>query len=174
MKKLLLALTVMMVGMSFTACQDNTPCVTTKTFDVEVKSGEWSYSALDNNNYFFATIEAPEITWDVYDYGQVMVYREWGYNTTSATKKQLPYTLPIEYSYISNEYTYGVDSTNMVVPVDTTEVLSWGFYSETIDFEYTKGQITLFYTASDFDYELDESFMPEDMHFHVVIMYNNK
>ena len=44
--------------------------------------------------------------------------------------------------------------------------MSWGYYSELIDYEIQPGAVTVFFTASDFIYGL---FMPEDMQFRCVI-----
>lgn len=119
---------------------------------VQVNQNEWAYSNFDNNNYFFATINMPEITWDIYEHGNVMVYREYEPGTNSATQTPLPYVRHKEYLYDQSTST-------------------WGFYTETVDYEFTQGKLTIFYTASDFDYEIDTNFVPERMNFRVFIMY---
>ena len=119
---------------------------------VQINQNEWSYTNFDNNNYFYATINMPEITNDIYQHGNMMVYREYDTGTSSATQTPLPYVRHKE--YLADE------ATN-----------TWGFYTETVDYEFTVGKLTIFYTASDFDYEADQQFAPEQMNFRVFIMY---
>lgn len=150
MKKFAFICAVCVSLMLLASCTINDRVVT-KTFKVAINQNEWSYSNGDNNNYFYAEVAAPEITWDVYEKAQVMVYREYAPNTYDATMTPLPYTRYKEYYDES--------------------VQLWGFYSEHVDYEFTKGKIYFYYTASDFDYEVNEQFMPEAMNFHVVITY---
>ena len=119
---------------------------------IQINQNEWSYSGFDNNNYFFATISMPEITSEIYQHANVMVYREYDQGTKNAVQTPLPYTRHKE--YLADE------ATN-----------TWGFYTETVDYEFTVGKMTIFYTASDFDYEMDQAFVPEQMNFRVFIMY---
>ena len=121
--------------------------------DLEVKSYQWQYTGYDNNNFFIAEFEMPEITKGIYDNGLVQVYREYGTGSANAVQLLLPSTRHNEYSYQMDGETY------------------WGFYSETTDYEYGIGILNVFYTVSDFIYEEDSSFVPEDMHFRVVIMW---
>ena len=119
---------------------------------IQINTSEWSYSDFDNNNYFFAKIDMPEITKEIYQHANVMVYREYDQGTANAVQTPLPYTRHKE--YLADE------ATN-----------TWSFYTETVDYEFTVGKMTIFYTASDFDYEVDLSFKPEQMNFRVFIMY---
>ena len=124
-----------------------------KIVDLSVNASQWQYSGLSNNNYFMASFDMPEITKDIYDNGLVQVYREYDTGTNNAVQLLLPSTRHIEYSY--------EDSGNTL----------WGFYSETTDYEYGVGKLNVFFTVSDFDYEINTTFVPEDMHFRVVIMW---
>lgn len=119
---------------------------------VQVNANEWSYSNAEDNNYFYAVINMPEITWDIYEHANVMVYREWDQGTSNAVQSPLPYVRHKEYLH---DETTG----------------TWGFYTETVDYEYTFGKLTIFYTASDFEYEVNTSITPEQMNFRVFIMY---
>ncbi|MCM1035150.1 MAG: hypothetical protein NC038_08640 [Paludibacter sp.] len=121
-------------------------------FDLQANSNEWNYTNTDNNNYFVANFSMPEITKNIYDNGTILVYREFDYGTTNAVQQILPYSRHYEYLINANEN-------------------SWGFYTETVDYEYGIGFLNIFYTASDFDYELNTSFVPEGMHFRMVIMW---
>ena len=119
---------------------------------IQINQNEWSYSNFDNNNYFYATIDMPEITREIYQHGNMMVYREYDQGTNNAVQTPLPY---------ERKYEYLADEENDL----------WDFYSERVDYEYTVGKMTIFYTLSDFDYEVDETFLPEQMNFRVFIMY---
>ena len=110
------------------------------------------YSNFDNNNYFYATIDMPEITREIYQHGNMMVYREYDQGTNNAVQTPLPY---------ERKYEYLADEENDL----------WDFYSERVDYEYTVGKMTIFYTLSDFDYEVDQTFMPDQMNFRVFIMF---
>ena len=116
---------------------------------VQINQNEWSYTNADNNNYFYAVISVPELTWDISEHGNMMVYREYDQGTNNAVQTPLPYSRHVEYQ-------------------DNGE---WYFYTESVDYEFTKGQVTIFYTASDFDYELNTNFVPEQMNFRIFIMF---
>lgn len=153
-------------ALAMISCNDD-PCVNTKIVDIQVNTEHWKYSELDNNNYFVASISMPEITRDVYDNAVINVYREYETGTTNASQTVLPYVRHKEYSYQLVD-----EDGKLVVDENNYPVYGWGFYTETVDYEYSQGSLSIFYTASDFDYELDLNFVPEPMHFRVVIMYN--
>ncbi len=121
-----------------------------KIIDLQINENEWGYSGVANNNYFVASFKMPEITSHIYNNGLVQVYRE--YNTGAADARQilLPQTRHNE------------------VQINTGD---WVFFTETIDYEYGVGTLSIFYTASDFDYEIDQTFVPEPMHFRAVLMW---
>lgn len=125
-----------------------------KTVVINVAANQWQYSDMDNNNYFFATVDMPEITKDVFKNGVVKMYRSYNIDAPGATQIELPYVRHNEYPYTD---TYGQQQ--------------WGFYTETIDYQFGVGNLTIFYTASDFDYELDTTWAPEAMQFRCVVMY---
>lgn len=120
---------------------------------VNVPQSAWQYTNMDNNNYFFATVEMPEITRTAFQKGLVKMYRCYDFNAESGkgTKMELPYVR------LNEEYIAADDF--------------WAFYTETVDYEYSVGSVTVFYTVSDFNYEIDESFVPEAMQFQCVVMY---
>ena len=121
--------------------------------DLEVNSNQWQFSNLDNNNFFTASFDMPEIDQYIYDNGLVQVYREYETGTSRAVQLLLPSTRHIEYPYYDEEGNEW-----------------WGFYTETTDYEYGVGRLNIFYTASDFDYEINY-YTPDFMHFRVVIMW---
>lgn len=126
-----------------------------KVIDLDVPQTAWGYTDPDNtkiNNYFFADFDIPELTWDIYDNGLVKVYREYNTGTNQARQIELPYTHYVE--ELVDEATF-----------------TRYFYCEHVDYEFTQGQLSIYYTASDFDYDLNTTFLPEAMHFRVVIMW---
>ena len=46
----------------------------------------------------------------------------------------------------------------------------WFFYTETVTYEFEEGWVTIYYTASDFEYESDATIIPEAMQFRCVIL----
>lgn len=119
-------------------------------FTMHVNQADWLYSDMDNNNYFWASFDMPEITEDVFDNGLIKIYRTYDYTSDNPVQLELPQVRHAEW------YNSSYDE--------------WCFYTETIDYEIGIGSVTVFYTASDFDYELDESFIPDDMQFRCVII----
>lgn len=166
MHKLSGIIAILCMAFSFIACEGpqgpqgrpgQDGLVNSKIIDIQIDQNQWQYSNIASNNYFFGVIAVPELTNDIYDNGMFKLYRE--YNTGSSSKSQveLPYTNLVEYPYEVEEN--GVKNTY------------WGFYTEHIYAEYAPGSITIFYLASDFDYELNEAFVPEAMHFRFIQMW---
>jgi len=112
--------------------------------NIDVPKTSWAYSYLDNNNYFYATVDMPELTQDVFNNGMIKMYR-WVANNV---QMEMPFTRHNE------------------VEINGT----WYFYTETVDYEFSVGQMTIYYTVSDFDYELDETFVPAEMKFRCTIL----
>lgn len=120
----------------------------TVLIDVPVKS--WQYSDIDNNNYFYATVDMPEITEPIFKNGLIKMYRVYDFDTNNAAQVEMPFTRLKEFQNSKGE---------------------WAFYSEVVDYEFGLGRMTIYYTVSDFDYELDLAFVPEAMKFRCVIAY---
>ena len=120
------------------------------SIQINLPQQAWQYSAINNNNFFFATVDMPEITQAVLDKGLVKMYRVFDTTSGNAAQMEMPYTRLAEEAVGEDE---------------------WVFYTETVDYEFSKGQIIIMYTVSDFNYELDEGFIPETMKFRCVVMY---
>ena len=129
---------------------------TLKTIQVTVNANEWSYTqqgAEDqfNNNYFYAVVDMPEITKEVFNYGEVKAYAVFERNnTTYARKHLLPYVLHME------------------EPTNTGE---WLYFTETYDFTYGIGWAEFNFRTSDFAYEDNVNINPPAMDFDIVITY---
>lgn len=120
------------------------------TYLINVPRESWQYSQIDDNNYFFATVKMPEITEPVFDNGLFKMYRVFDYDSADATQIEMPYVRHNEEFVEDNQKV---------------------FYTETVDYEIGIGNITIYYTESDFNYEIDETFIPEQMQFRCVVMY---
>lgn len=121
-----------------------------QTVQIGVPQSSWGYSYQDNNNYFYATVDMPEITKSILKTGLVKMYRVYDLGSRNEAQMEMPFTR------LKEEQVNGGD---------------WVFYTEAVDYEFSEGKITIFYTVSDFNYELDETFVPESMDFRCVILY---
>lgn len=121
-----------------------------ETVPLRIDAHEWQYSNQDNNNYFFADFsEMYEINREVFDKGEVKVYLVTNKSTASAQKNPLPYSLHAE-EYNGRE---------------------WIFYTQTIDYAFGINWLRIYFSMSDFEYEVNESINPPAMDFDVVITY---
>lgn len=133
-----------------TSCRQASGLDAIRTIMIDVPKSSWNYTNKADNNYFYATVKVPELSERAFDQGMVKVYRVYHWDRTDASQVPLPYTHMAEAQ---------------------TESGDWVFYSEMVDYEFTIGGITIFFTASDFDYELDSKFVPDAMKFRCVVMY---
>lgn len=122
-----------------------------KTVLFHVKDADWEYIEGDYNMNccFRATVNMPEITADILKTGLVKMYRVFDYGLKSETQMEMPYIR-------HNEYT------------DNVGALC--FYTETLDYEFSDGLVSVFFTRSDFMYEDDVNINPKAMDFRCVIM----
>ncbi|MBQ0034212.1 MAG: hypothetical protein KBS77_02855 [Bacteroidales bacterium] len=158
MRKFLGLIAVVGLLIGFTSCEGpqgepgRDGLVNSKVIDIQINQDQWNYSNQDNNNYFYGVISVPELTEHIYDNGLIKLYREYNSGTSNKSQVELPFVRHSEYLADA--------ATN-----------TWGFYTETVDYEFAVGAVTIFYTASDFDYELDTQFQPESMHFRLIMMW---
>ena len=125
-----------------------TPGNTSKTITVRVNATDWQYSNQGINNYFYAGVDVPEITENVFNKGEVKAYLvKDRYDSYYARKHALPYVMHKE-EYIND---------------------NWIFWTETVDFTYGKGWAEFNFRASDFAYEEDVNINPKAMEFDIVI-----
>ena len=83
--------------------------------------------------------------------GVVKVYRVYNFNQSNETHTELPFLLQSEH-----------------IDPETNEVFFW---TSEVTAEISAGQVNIIYTESDFNYEIDETFVPEPMVFRIVVMY---
>ena len=82
MKKYVLISLLALVAMCFTACEDRGPRVQRESVYMTVEQNEWKW---DNEaEQFYAHFNVPEITANVYNYGNYCLYREYNTGTKDA------------------------------------------------------------------------------------------
>ena len=125
-----------------------------ETYDVHIDAKDWQYTDYVANgmpyanNYFYCTINMPEITSSVFNNGEVQAYIVYDKRTSQASKHILPYVRHYE-----EQLTNG----------------NWNYYTETVDCMYGIGWVEFNYRASDFAYEDDVNINPTNMDFTIVI-----
>mgnify|MGYP003302701467 CR=1 FL=1 len=153
MKKVLFFI---LLACTFMACNTTVYELQMETIDVYIGAEDWKYTNYDQNgspyanNYFFATVNVPEITQSVFEKGQVNAFVVYDANTSYASKHILPYVRHYE-EQLSNG--------------------DWNFYTETVDCMYGPGWVEFNYRASDFAYENDVTINPVGMRFSIVITH---
>ena len=122
---------------------------------VVVDAADWKYTQVStndqfNNNFFYAGVDMPEITQEVFEKGEVKAYLVQDRHSMSKARKHiLPYVLHVE-ELVNNQ---------------------WIFYTQTIDFTYGIGWAEFNFRMSDFAYEEDVTINPLGMEFDIVITY---
>ena len=109
---------------------------------------QWDYSNYSDNNYFYAKFSVPALTSYVFNDGNVNGYILLQENGETI-QHSLPYVLPI--------YEKGTDQTF--------------FFTRTVDFVYGVGWVQIELRESDFDYEVNTSYVPDPMNFRIVMTY---
>ena len=123
-----------------------------KTVDLVVTQDKWTFD--EGANMFFCHFDIPELTEQVYNYGEVSVNREYNSGTKNAYQVALP------------ETSYKVEYKN---DENTGEVLNTFYYAQHVDYAYGIGFVEVFYTISDFFYPEGEK--PEGMLFRLQLTY---
>jgi hypothetical protein len=146
MKKVLLAF---LIGISFASCGNvyNLDGAQLQTIPLRIEAHEWQYSNADNNNYFYAEFNMPEINREIFDEGDVKVYLVTNRSTYNAQKNPLPYVLHVE----------------------ENNGREWIFYTQTIDYAYGIKWLRIYFSMSDFEYEVNPTINPPALDFDVVI-----
>lgn len=115
---------------------------------INVDTKDWDCTSDKDNNYYFATVDMPEITKEVFEGGIIKMYRVFDYDTSYPVQVEMPFTRHREEKVGPKEDDY----------------VSW---TETLDYEFGVGGMTIFFTTSDFYYDKQ----PESMRFRCVVMY---
>lgn len=121
-----------------------------ETIDVTVRASDWQYTNMPDNNYFRCVVDMPEITSEVYDKGEVKVYREFYDKQNNDFFKHI---LPDVF------HSKEVSDNNIFL------------YTTTVDYIYGIGWLEFNYRVSDFAYDEGnyKNFAPETMSFSIVV-----
>ena len=150
MKKYLFICLMAVVGLVMVSCNSNAPRLNKMTIDLAVEKSQWEF---DNTvNMFYCHFDVPQLTSDIYNYGEVSVNREYNSGTSKAYQVALPET-----SYKVEEEVVGDSVTNVY------------YYAQHIDYLYGPKYVEIFYTISDYFYE--DGFKPEAMLFRLQMTY---
>lgn len=161
MKKIsYLFLTVCFIVLGFTSCKreyicvDPCNCRPNEVINVNVYRADWHYSDLGYkegnpyaNNYFYCTVDVPEITSAVLKGGNVQIY--------TVMNDGMQHVLP----YVRHYEEYNA----------TDDV--WNYFTETVDAFFGLGWVEFQLTSSDFYYEDHVEYEPNAMSFRVVISH---
>ena len=149
MKKYVFICLLAVTGLAMTSCQKGEP-FHKKTVDMTVTTSQWDFDA--KANMFFCHFDVPEITADVYNYGEVSVSREYNSGKANAYQVALPET-----TYMQIELDNGDGTTSPY------------FYQQHIDYTVGVGFVEVFCIISDFYYE--EGWTPDPMLFRLQLSY---
>lgn len=146
--------TAAILAVLFTSCEGPMgpagPGTSWQVINLAVGADDWTYSNVANNNYYYAVFDnIPELSSFVYDEGLVQCYIEFNAGTSTASQQLLPYVRHHEV-YVESES-------------------QWATYTQTIDYEYGQGGLTLYVTNSDFVYDAIST--PGAMNFRLVLMW---
>lgn len=115
-----------------------------QVLDFEANNSHWVLS----NGAYYATFDVPELTKDAYDNAVLLCYAEFNTGSNNAYQEMLPFTY----------FDQSVDP-------DTGVIFNW---SRLLDFDYTVGSFTVYYTNNDFNYLEGE---PGTWHFRLVFLW---
>ena len=146
MKKYLFISLLAVLSLCFTSCEENTPQLRKKTIDLEVNETQWKYTA--STHAYVAHFEVPQITWNIYHYGEISVSHEYYHDSIAAYQVPLP-----ESSYLA----------------DTLSSGAIAFYTQHISYSAKAGAIDVSYIVSDYYYP--EGFNPGKMYFRLQLTY---
>ncbi len=121
-----------------------------ETIDLTVNQANWNFD--ETLRQYYCRIEVPQITSDIYNYGQFTICREFEYGTADAYQVPLPMSL-----FLSD-----------TIPVNTPI-----HYTQGIDYRMGVGYMDIQVTNSDYlyDYKDGKIVPPDTMNFRVVVTY---
>lgn len=130
MKKILLisSLLVLLVSCERTTYVERPTNLNREIIGIKIYSRDWKYTNDSQNNYYYAVVAIPEITKYVYDNGMISMYVEYLYKDGTTALSPLPNVMHKEYK------------DNNV----------WKTYTQTINYEYSVGEVVITLTYSDF------------------------
>ena len=145
----------LLAAMCFTACEDRGPRIQRESVYMTVDQNEWKWDK--DNLQFYAHFNVPEITANVYNYGNYCLYREYNTGAKDVYQVGLPQSI-----YLSEEVKYDDGTTGFT------------YYQQLVDYRVGVGYVEIQVTNNDFFYAEDEQgylINPEKMVFHLQLMY---
>lgn len=153
-KTLFCGILVAIFGLGLTSCR-YTEC-SCDVYNTTLCVDAWTL-AYDNedNPYYFATFDIPQISDYIYAKGSVQLWRVFNYDKTNSYQRAMPYCEHLSYPIFD----------------ETKQLIGYGLYTQTVTYEYgfdSKGYpyICIYLYNSDFDYGEGT---PEVMFFHLRI-----
>ena len=140
-----------MVMAVMVGCNDNSPKFHTETLDLTVLHEDWRFDTVAHQFYY--GFDLPEITRNVYDYGNWTICREFYKKTWDAYQVALPMSMFMTDTISPNEIVY---------------------YTQYVDYRVGVGYVEIQLTNSDYWYNTDGSgklINPENMFFRLQLMY---
>ena len=138
-----------MMAFGMTSCNDSKDCTCTpcrfrqQTLDLVVMQKDWQFDS--KMKLYFYRFDVPEMTAEIYNYGEVSINREYNNGTENAYQVALPETTYKETTVEGNPY----------------------YYQQHVDYVYGFGFVEIAVTNSDLFY--DE--VPETMIFRMQMTY---
>ncbi len=160
MKKYAILCVLTLIAFAQTSCiiRNDTPApdckYNAKTVYLEVKQNEWKFDS--QNQQFYTRFDVPEITADIYNYGNYSLHREYNTGLNTAYQVALPQSI-LCMETVTNGNT-------------TTDV----YYTQLVDYILGVGYVEIQVTNSDFFYPEDKQgylINPEAMVFHLQLIY---
>ena len=149
MKRYLFIGVVAMMLLGMTSCK-NEPQFHKSALYLTVAQNEWKYD--DTNAQFYAHFNLPEITANVYNYGNYSLHRVYNFETANEYQVALPETV-----YLMEIYT---DET-------TSETYEY-YYQQQVNYRIGPGYVEIQVTNSDYMYAPGN---PERMDFHLQLTW---
>jgi hypothetical protein len=110
---------------------------------------EWTFD--NDTKQFYAHFDLPELTSDIYNYGNYSLHREYNTGNPDAYQVALPQSI-----FCSEEIDDGQGGTQTL------------YYTQMVDYRVGVGYVEIQVTNSDFFYPATN---PETMNFHLQLMY---
>ncbi len=155
MKKYVFICLMAVVAAGMTSCNNDKECTCVpcqfrqQTLDLVVLQKDWQF---DNKaKMYFYRFDVPELTAEIYNYGEVSINREYNNGTQNAYQVALP------------------ETTYRVAELDNGDnTYSPYYYQQHVDYAYGIGFVEIAVTISDFFYD---DFTPENMIFRMQMTY---
>lgn len=154
MKKSIFWCVLALAAIGMTACNNTPDCYYhSKTFDLDVKAGtDWAWQFDTVAQQFYCHFDVPDLNFQVYNYGNWSISREYNGGKKDAYQVALPQSL-----YMTED----IEDPN-------THEVHTVYYTQHIDYRVGIGYVEIQLTNSDYLYGQKD---PEDMTFRLQLIY---